>query len=146
MFDNNFIKNDFNQITPSSSCSSSSKNTLNLRNQDANEKINFTTYSPNRIEWTKFNNTVSPFTTNLDKHQQMNSLNSNQVINQINLQTNDAKCLSLMTPANFDKIELDPTLIHPLPVKVSSANQINSTLVNKESNSRVFKNSTGILK
>lgn len=91
-----------------------------------------TIYSPNR-EWTKFNN--SPYTTTKQSSDKQQNLN-----NQINLRkstSNDANFL--MTPANFDKIELDPKLIHPLPVKViSSTNQINSSLLNKDGSNRAL--------
>lgn len=93
--------------------------------------------------WTKFNNSPT------GRQQQENGAAGNQPdhhpnhhsshhqIHQINNQTNqlanssnDAKCL--MTPANFDKIELDPLIPHPMPVKVSSSGNQASTLVNKD--------------
>lgn len=92
-----------------------------------------TLYSPNR-EWTKFGN--SPFTASRqqagnattagnDHHQ----TNSNQT-NPLAAGSNDANCL--MAPANFDKIELDPMIPHPMPVKVSAGNSSAATLVNKD--------------
>lgn len=94
-------------------------------------------YSPNR-EWTKFG---SPFTTsrlqqanaatgNQQNAQQNHQIQPNQIANPL---ANDANCL--MAPANFDKIELDPRMPHPMPVKLASSagNQAaSSTLVNKD--------------
>lgn len=162
-FENNYINasssNTIHDI------SDAKNNTLNLRNHDTNNTNELKSslpsspndfYSPNR-EWTKFNN--SPLTTNLtnltSRHQNSNQLSNlsnppnNQNLNkqpnqqnnnQINLQSNDVK-FNLMTPANFDRIELDPTLIHPLPLKVASINQINLPNVNKD---RIFKNSSNL--
>lgn len=118
------------------------KSGTHLRNQQetgntsallgANE-TELTINSPNNREWTKFNN--SPFTTQLNRqlNNQQNNLQS----------SDDVNCL--IAPANFtDKIELDPTLIHPLAVKVSSNQQfVDTQLVNKDS-SRVF--SAAVLK
>lgn len=135
---------------PSELQSSSLINSFDLRNQECGKiEIN----SPNNREWTKFNNSPYISTNSSCRLQQLqtqgnhplNHLNTNQ---QINPQTNDVNCL--MTPANFtDKIELDPTLIHPLAVKVSPASSqqfavdsINSQVVNKDANNRVFKNSS----